>query len=50
MVRHHLPAERAALGNALHELARRDEATILAWNLFTDFTPGDQVPPACSPI
>jgi aryl-alcohol dehydrogenase-like predicted oxidoreductase len=35
--------ERVALGNALHALARRDEATILAWNFFTDFAPGDRV-------
>lgn len=36
--------ERRALGNALHALGRRDEATILAWNFFTDFSPGDRVP------
>lgn len=33
--------ERVALGNALHALGRRDEATILAWNFFTDFSPRD---------
>lgn len=36
--------ERRALGNALHALGRRGEATILAWNFFTDFSPGDPVP------
>jgi aryl-alcohol dehydrogenase-like predicted oxidoreductase len=35
--------ERVALGNLLHTLGRRGEATILAWNFFTDFSPGDQV-------
>jgi len=35
--------ERVALGNVLHALGRRDEATILAWNFFTDFAPGDPV-------
>jgi aryl-alcohol dehydrogenase-like predicted oxidoreductase len=35
--------ERVALGNALHALGRRDEATILAWNFFTDFSPDDPV-------
>jgi aryl-alcohol dehydrogenase-like predicted oxidoreductase len=35
--------ERIALGNALHALARRDEARILAWNFFTDFGPGGQL-------
>ena len=35
--------ERVALGNALNALGRRDEATILAWNFFTDFSPGDLV-------
>lgn len=35
--------ERVALGNALDTLGRRDEATILAWNFFTDFAPGDPV-------
>lgn len=35
--------ERVALGKALHALGRRDEATILAWNFFTDFSPGDPV-------
>jgi aryl-alcohol dehydrogenase-like predicted oxidoreductase len=33
--------ERIALSNALHALARCDEARILAWNFFTDFGPGD---------
>lgn len=36
--------ERRALGTALHTLGRRDEATILAWNFFKDFGPGDPVP------
>jgi aryl-alcohol dehydrogenase-like predicted oxidoreductase len=35
--------ERIALGNALHALGRRNEATILAWNFFTDFSPDDPV-------
>jgi len=35
--------ERPALGNALRALGRRDEATILAWNFFTDFSPGRDV-------
>jgi aryl-alcohol dehydrogenase-like predicted oxidoreductase len=35
--------ERVALGKALHALGRRDEATILAWNFFTGFSPGDSV-------
>ncbi len=35
--------ERVALGNALHALDRREEATILAWNFFTDFAPGEPV-------
>lgn len=35
--------ERVALGNVLDDLGRRDEATILAWNFFTDFAPGDPV-------
>jgi len=34
--------ERIALGNVLHSLGRRNEATIMAWNLFTDFSPQDQ--------
>lgn len=34
--------ERVALGNILHTLGRRDEATILAWNFFTDFSAGDE--------
>ena len=32
-----------ALGNALDALGRRNEATILAWNFFTDFSPDDPV-------
>jgi len=35
--------ERVALGKVLHSLGRRDEATILAWNFFTDFAPDDSV-------
>jgi aryl-alcohol dehydrogenase-like predicted oxidoreductase len=35
--------ERVAVGNLLHALGRRDEATILAWNFFTDFLPGERV-------
>jgi len=35
--------ERPALGNALRALGRRDEATILAWNFFTEFSPGQDV-------
>jgi aryl-alcohol dehydrogenase-like predicted oxidoreductase len=35
--------ERVALGKVLHSLGRRSEATILAWNFFTDFTPDDPV-------
>jgi aryl-alcohol dehydrogenase-like predicted oxidoreductase len=35
--------ERVALGAALKVLGRRDEATILAWNFFTDFGPDDEV-------
>jgi aryl-alcohol dehydrogenase-like predicted oxidoreductase len=35
--------ERPALGNALRALGRRDEATILAWNFFTDFSPDGHV-------
>src|SRR6266700_4900948 len=34
--------ERIALGNVLHGLERRNEATIMAWNFFTDFSPDDQ--------
>jgi len=34
--------ERIALGNVLHSLGRRNEATIMAWNFFTDFSPQDQ--------
>jgi aryl-alcohol dehydrogenase-like predicted oxidoreductase len=40
--------ERVALGKVLHSLGRRNEATILAWNFFTDFTPDDPVgDPGC---
>lgn len=35
--------ERVALGKMLDELGRREEATILAWNFFMDFSPGDPV-------
>ncbi len=35
--------ERVALGKVLDSLGRRDEATILAWNFFTDFAPDDPV-------
>jgi aryl-alcohol dehydrogenase-like predicted oxidoreductase len=35
--------ERVALGKVLHTLSRRAEASILAWNFFTDFAPGDPV-------
>lgn len=35
--------ERVALGKALARLGRRSEATILAWNFFTPFGPGDSV-------
>ena len=35
--------ERVALGKALNALGRRDEATILAWNFFKSFSPGDSV-------
>src|SRR5437660_2071642 len=33
--------ERIALGNVLHALGRRNEAKIIAWNFFTDFSPDD---------
>jgi aryl-alcohol dehydrogenase-like predicted oxidoreductase len=33
--------ERIALGNVLYALGRRREATILAWNFFTDFLAND---------
>jgi aryl-alcohol dehydrogenase-like predicted oxidoreductase len=33
--------ERIALGSVLHALDRRNEATIMAWNFFTDFSPDD---------
>jgi len=35
--------ERVALGKALNALGRRNEATILAWNYFKEFSPGDSV-------
>ena len=35
--------ERVALGRVLDSLGRRDEATIMAWNFFTDFAPEDPV-------
>ena len=35
--------ERIALGKALSALGRRDEATIIAWNFFVDFSPGDEL-------
>jgi aryl-alcohol dehydrogenase-like predicted oxidoreductase len=35
--------ERVALGAALADLDRRDEATILAWNFFQEFGPGENV-------
>ena len=35
--------ERIGLGNLLRTLGRRSEATILAWNFFTDFSPDDPV-------
>ena len=35
--------ERIALGNVLHQLGRRDEATILAWSFFRDFTATEPV-------
>jgi aryl-alcohol dehydrogenase-like predicted oxidoreductase len=35
--------ERIALGRALAQLGRRDEATIIAWNFFVDFAPGGEV-------
>lgn len=35
--------ERVALGKVLHTLGRRADASILAWNFFTDFAPGDPV-------
>jgi aryl-alcohol dehydrogenase-like predicted oxidoreductase len=35
--------ERIALGLALARLGRRSEASILAWNFFTDFGPGEDV-------
>lgn len=35
--------ERVGVGKALHALGRRNEARILAWNFFTDFSPGDPV-------
>ena len=38
--------ERIALGNILKHLGRRDEATIIAWNFFTDFDDQGDVGPA----
>ena len=35
--------ERVALGKVFDALGRRDEATILAWNFFKDFSPSDPV-------
>ena len=35
--------ERVALGRALSVLGRRDEATIIAWNFFKPFGPGEEV-------
>lgn len=35
--------ERVALGRALKRLGRRDEATLIAWNFFKDFGPGEEV-------
>ncbi len=35
--------ERVALGRVLDSLGRRDEATIMAWNFFTDFAAEDPV-------
>ena len=35
--------ERVALGRVLAALGRRDDATVLAWNFFTDFLPGESV-------
>jgi aryl-alcohol dehydrogenase-like predicted oxidoreductase len=35
--------ERIALGNALHRLGRREEATILAWSFFKNFKANEQV-------
>jgi hypothetical protein len=35
--------ERVALGRALRELGRRDEATIIAWNFFAHFGPDDDI-------
>jgi len=37
--------ERVALGATLKKLGRRDEATIIAWNFFSPFGPGDDVGP-----
>lgn len=35
--------ERVVLGRALKSLGRRDEATVIAWNFFKDFGPGEDV-------
>ncbi len=37
-----LQPERLALGKALHELGRRDEAYIIAWNFMTVMAPADR--------
>ncbi len=37
-----LQPERLALGKALHELGRRDEAYIIAWNFMTVMAPGEK--------
>jgi len=42
MVRHNISAGAGSPGKVLHSLDRRSEATILAWNFFTDFTPDDR--------
>jgi aryl-alcohol dehydrogenase-like predicted oxidoreductase len=34
--------ERIALGNVLHAMRKRNEARLIAWNFFSDFTPEDQ--------
>jgi aryl-alcohol dehydrogenase-like predicted oxidoreductase len=36
--------ERIALGNVFQAVGRRNEATIIAWNFFTDFSPTDRPP------
>ena len=37
-----LQPERVALGKALHELGRRDEAYVIAWNFMTVLAPADR--------